>query len=87
MRQRYEEPLKLLALAAGGSAGQDGQRRRIYLEFSRDEDVAFLEENDTEKHKNRTRTILIGNCRLLDAKMEKAGTYEITPPAVSSIIH
>lgn len=53
------------------------------MEFSRDEDVAFLEENDPAKQKNRRRTILIGNCRLLDAKMEKAGTFEITPPAAA----
>ena len=45
--------------------------------------MQYLDEEDTEKHKNRTRTIMIGSARLIDTKMEKAGTYEITPPAVS----
>ena len=38
--------------------------------------------NDFEKAKNRQRTILIGNCRLLDAKLEKPGNYEVFPPNV-----
>ena len=83
LRKRYEEPLKLLQIANGAPVPVESQRKRIYLEFSRDEDVLYLDENDTEKNKNRTRTILIGSCRLLDLKMEKAGTFEITPPVVS----
>lgn len=83
LRRNKEDPLRLLQLAAGGPGANAAQRQRIYLEFSRDEDVAFLPEDDTEKNKNRTRTIMIGNCRLLDTKLEKVGTYEINPPAVS----
>jgi len=49
------------------------------LEFSRDEDVEE-EKVEFEKMKNRERSILIGNCRLLDTKMEKAGNFEIIPP-------
>ena len=75
-----------MQIASGAASAAESQRRRIYLEFSRDEDVQYLDEEDTEKHKNRTRSILIGSCRLIDQKMEKAGTYEITPPAVSQLV-
>jgi len=56
------------------------------LEFSRDEDVEAMspETDEFERTKNRVRSILIGNCKLLDSKLEKAGTYEINPPAVSN---
>lgn len=37
-------------------------------------------EVDFEREKNRKRRIVIGNCRLLDVKLEKPGNYEITPP-------
>lgn len=77
LRKRYEEPLKMLESA---SIAQSTKRRRIYLDFSRDEEVEGLE-NEFEKIKNRKRSIAIGNCRLLDTKMEKAGTYEINPPS------
>lgn len=49
------------------------------LEFIRDEDVV-AQPNDFEKAKNRKRQLLIGNCRLADVKLEKAGTYEFTQP-------
>ena len=55
-------------------------KQRILLEFARDDDIAMIE-NEYEKAKNRVREVLIGNCKLLDNKMEKAGNYEITPPA------
>ena len=82
LRKKYEEPLKTLLHGASPASGEEQQRQRIFLEFSRDEDVEGIE-NEFEKEKNRVRSILVGNCRLLDAKMEKAGTYEITPPNVS----
>lgn len=63
------------ASPASGRAG----RERIFLEFSRDEDVADIED-EYERSKNRARSILIGNCRLLDTKLEKAGSYEVNPP-------
>ena len=83
LRKRYEEPLKMLE---SSSIAQSTKRRRIYLDFSRDEEVEGLE-NEFEKIKNRKRSIAIGNCRLLDTKMEKAGTYEINPPSVSKSIN
>ena len=46
-------------------ASGQGDRQRVLLEFLRDEDVAS-QTNDFEKAKNRTRSILIGNARLLD---------------------
>ena len=54
-------------------------RRKIYLEFARDEEVVGIE-NEFEAMKNRKRSIMLGNCRLLDPKLEKPGTYEINPP-------
>ena len=74
LRKRYEEPLKMLLPPEAVS-----NRRRIDLEFSRDEEVVEIT-NEFEKAKNRKRVILVGNCRLLDPKMEKPGQYEITPP-------
>jgi len=38
------------------------------------------DEIDFEKEKNRIRKILLGSCKMNDPKMEKNGTYEITPP-------
>lgn len=50
------------------------------LEFARDEDVEGLHsENVFEKEKNRFRKLLIGNCKLMDPKMEKNAAYEFTP--------
>ena len=72
----------LLPPGASPASGQD-QRQRIFLEFSRDEDVEGVAD-EFEKAKNRTRSILIGNCRLIDNKLEKAGSYEVNPPAVSN---
>lgn len=37
--------------------------------------------DEFEKSKNRTRSIVLANSRLIDTKMEKAGNYEINPPA------
>lgn len=55
-------------------------RQKIFLEFSRDEAVEDLLD-EFEKSKNRTRSIVLANSRLIDTKMEKAGNYEINPPA------
>ena len=44
-------------------------------------------EYDFDREKNRKRRILLGNCRLLDVKLEKPGNYEIPPPYVSSKIN
>ena len=79
LRRRYEEPLQMLQ-AQGGVVST--KKRRIYLDFARDEEVDGVE-NEFEASKNRKRSIMIGNCRLLDPKLEKAGTYEINPPVVS----
>lgn len=79
LRKKYEEPLKMLLPPAAVS-----NRRRIDLEFARDEDVEEIE-NEFEKAKNRKRVVLVGNCRLLDPKMEKPGNYEIAPPVSNNI--
>lgn len=57
------------------------ERETILLEFLRDEEVQS-QPNDFEKKKNRCRQILVGNCRLMDNKLEKPGNYEIVPPNV-----
>lgn len=81
LKRKYEEPLKML-LPPGGASPASGQadRPRIELEFARDEDVEFITDDEFEKAKNRERSILIGNCRLMDNKMEKPGNYEINAP-------
>lgn len=55
LRKRYEEPLKML-LPPGGASPASGRagRERIFLEFSRDEDVADIED-EYERGKNRVR--------------------------------
>mmetsp|Transcript_1541 Transcript_1541/g.2718 ORF Transcript_1541/g.2718 Transcript_1541/m.2718 type:complete len:459 (-) Transcript_1541:18-1394(-) len=80
LAKKYEQPLKMLKQGqAGAQSGQESQRQRILLEFTRDEEVQEVEDK-FEKAKNRERILLIGNCRMLDVKMEKAGNFEITPP-------
>lgn len=84
LKRRYEEPLKMLK-GASPASGAGVEKQRIFLEFSRDEDVVKIED-EFEKKKNRERIIYLGNCRLLDNKLEKAGNFEITGPAVSAFI-
>ena len=76
---KYEEPLAMLE-GAGASPASGQKRQRIFLEFARDEDIKEAK-NDFEKIKNRVRQLLIGNCRLIDNKLEKPGNFEINPPA------
>ena len=54
------------------------------LEYTRDE-LVLNETDEFEKSKNRVRSIMIANRRLLDQKMEKPGNYEISPPSGVSI--
>lgn len=56
------------------------QKQRILLEFMRDEDVVNITDNDFLAEQNRVRKIIFGNCRLLDVKLEKNGSAELTPP-------
>jgi len=64
-----------------------GTKQRITLEYLRDEDIDGLGQDAStyEREKNKIRKILIGNCRMMDNKMEKNAAYEITP-AVSIIL-
>ena len=64
-----------------------GTKQRITLEYLRDEDIDGLGQDAStyEREKNKIRKILIGNCRMMDNKMEKNAAYEITP-AVSLIL-
>ena len=64
-----------------GASPASGQRQKILLEFTRDEDINNETMTEFEQQKNRVRSLLIGNCRLMDIKLEKAGNYEINPPA------
>ena len=74
LRRKYEDPLKIL----GGGAFP--ARQRITLEFSREEDVQGYGDNmQYEKEKTKFRRLVIGSCKLLDNKLEKAGTYEFVP--------
>ena len=70
----------LMPAGASPASGQD-ERQRIFLTFARDEDIINIDDSDEfEKSKNRKRQILLGNCRLLDQKLEKPGNFEITAP-------
>lgn len=73
LRQRYEEPLSLLAHPG---AKKEGYRPRIVLEYLRDEDAAKVKDYPHLQEQNRIRKVIIGNCRLLDIKMEKNGNFE-----------
>jgi hypothetical protein len=67
--------------SASPVSGQD-VRKKIFLEFSRDEEVLNLDD-EFEKIKNRQRIIYLGNCKLIDNKLEKVGNFEINGPTVS----
>lgn len=85
--KKYEEPLKMLMPAGASPASGQVERQKIFLTFSRDEDIVNIDENDEfERSKNRNRQILLGNCRLLDQKLEKPGNFEITAPQGVSTI-
>jgi hypothetical protein len=47
------------------------------LEFAREEEVTG--ESQYEKEKTKFRRLVLGSCKLLDAKLEKNGTFEFTP--------
>ena len=40
----------------------------------------MFNDNQFEKEKTKYRRLLMGSCRLLDAKLEKNGTYEFVAP-------
>lgn len=46
------------------------------MEYLRDEDAAKVQEYPHLQEQNRVRKVIVGNCRLLDVKMEKNGNYE-----------
>jgi hypothetical protein len=73
LKKRYEEPLALLD---HNSAQKEGTRRRIVLEYLRDEDALKVQDYPHLQEQNRVRKILVGNCKLEDVKMEKNGNYE-----------
>ncbi len=84
LKKKFEEPLVLIqAPGHNHPAAPKDPRPQVLLEFARDEEVED-EKVEFEKVKNRERSILIGNCRLLDTKMAKAGNFEITPPQTSA---
>ena len=70
LKKKYEDPLKIL------SGSGMPVRQRIVLEFVRDEEVNGFGDNQYEREKNKYRRIVVGSCKLLDNKLEKAGTYE-----------
>lgn len=75
LRRRYEEPLTLLSHPG---PKKDGYRPRIVLEYLRDEDAANVKDYPHLQEQNRVRKVIIGNCRLLDVKMEKNGNFEFS---------
>jgi hypothetical protein len=73
LKKKYEDPLKILS-----GLGMP-VRQRIVLEFVREEEVNGFGDNQYEREKTKFRRIVVGSCKLLDNKLEKAGTYEIVP--------
>ena len=70
LRRTYDQPLQHLNPAAQ-------RKQTIILEYLRDEDAKQYEEsNPFLFEQDRLRQIVIGNCRLLDPKLEKNGAYE-----------
>lgn len=67
-------------LQPAGPASGTPDRQRIFLKFTRDDELEGVED-EWERSKDRTRAIMIGNSRLLDTKLEKPGNFEINPPA------
>jgi len=61
-------------------SSSENSRQKIFLEFTRDEFIDKEETDEFEKAKNRKRSIMVSNSKLLDSKMEKAGNYEINQP-------
>lgn len=59
------------------------------MEYLRDEDVDVLPQDATafDREKNKIRKILLGNCKLMDPKMEKNAAYEITPAVSKNAIN
>jgi hypothetical protein len=72
-KRKYEDQLKIIS-----GIGMP-VRQRIVLEFVREEEVNGLGDNQYEKEKNKFRRLVVGSCKLLDNKLEKAGTYELVP--------
>ena len=61
------------------------RKQTILLEYLRDEDAKQYEEsNPFLFEQDRIRQVVIGNCRLIDVKLEKNGAYEFVPK-VSSV--
>ena len=77
LRKTYDQPL----LQINGSAATPVVKKQtILLEYLRDEDAKQYEtSNPFLFEQDRVRQIVIGNCRLLDVKLEKNGAYEFVP--------
>lgn len=60
-------------------SGAVAKKQTILLEYLRDDDAIKQTENPFLAEQNRVRKVLIGNCRLMDIKMEKGGNFEMTP--------
>ena len=81
LKRKYEDTLKIML------GGVLPARQRVVLEFAREEEVVGYGDNQQyEKEKTKIRRLVIGSCKLLDNKLEKAGTYELVP-GVSLIIN
>lgn len=70
LRRTYDQPLQHLN-------PQEAGKQTILLEYLRDEDAKQYEEsNPFLFEQDRVRQIVIGNCRLMDVKLEKNGAFE-----------
>ena len=84
--KKLDEPLLLKENLLDFIPVREGEepKTKIILEFLRHTgSIDELGEEDREKV--TTRKLLIGNCKLEDAKNEKNGAYELIPPAGSDI--
>ncbi len=70
LKKSYDKPLEHLNPVAV-------KKQTIMLEYLRDEDAKQYEQsNPFLFEQDRVRQILIGNCRLMDVKLEKNGAFE-----------
>ena len=80
LRRTYDAPLDLLVPQQAAAAASAPRRQTILLEYLRDEDAKQYEEsNPFLFEQDRVRQVVIGNCRLLDPKLEKNGNFEFVP--------
>ena len=69
MKKKYESPLDMLSMS-------QPKKQSILMEYLRDEDAVKYTDWTFMAEQDRVRKVLIGNCRLMDNKLEKNANFE-----------